>query len=274
VDGSRIKNVILIVLLLTNAFLLGLLLLDKSEEREASEEGWRQLTAVFAKNGIQLSGTVRQQAETLGPYSLRRDAGEERRAVEKLLGKLNFQDLGGNIYFYNGVNGQATFRGTGEFDIVMNAGVVAAGDDPVREAAGVLRKLGIDYDRENIAVEADSTMTVVEFPLVWRDAQVFNAGVTFTFSREDLILISGRRLPDVETGRDGAGFSPETLLMRFLRAVGEGGYVCSEVRELGCGYIMSVPVSGDVELVPVWRIGTDAGDYYFNGLTGREELLA
>lgn len=272
-DGSKIKNIVLLILFLTNVFLLGMLLTDYSEKRAAEEEGWEQLTAIFEENGIALSPTV-QKEEPLKPYSLRRDAEGERAAVEKLLGNLEFLDMGGNIYFYNGVDGQATFRGTGEFDIVLQAGVVSAGNEPVQAACGVLKKLGIGYDRDRADVKAERSMTVVTIPVCWQDIQVFNAQVTFTFSSETLILISGRRLPDAESGQGSVGLPPKTLLMDFLRAVNEGGYVCSEVTEMQCGYIMNVPVSGDVELVPVWRIGTDVGDYYFNGVTGREEILA
>ena len=37
---------------------------------------------------------------------------------------------------------------------------------------------------------------------------------------------------------------------------------------------MNASVSGDGTLCPVWRIETDSGAYYINGLTGQAESIA
>jgi hypothetical protein len=65
---------------------------------------------------------------------------------------------------------------------------------------------------------------------------------------------------------------PETLLMHFLRTAGEDGRV-SEITGLRCGYFIRGSASGEAELIPVWRVETDAGDFYLNGFTGKKEAM-
>jgi hypothetical protein len=272
-NGAKIKNLIILMLLLVNVFLFGLVLTDRHEAAAGREAAWDDLAAVFQESGIVLSPGVRE-AVALQGCSLRRDTDSEASLASNLLGAVSAEDQGGNIYYYKGEKGEATFRGTGEFSILLNPGTVESGHDPVQTAVAVLKKIGVRCDPDSAEVKEPGEGASVTLTVSWQEDPVYNAQVTLTFSGGSLYLISGRRMLDTMASRGETGLAPETLLMRFLDAIHEGGYVCSAVESLRCGYIVSVSISGDADLIPVWRVDTDAGPYYLNGLTGKEESLS
>ena len=49
---SRLKNIVIVILLLVNAFLLFLLLGRRAEERDSNERRVEQLCTLFEKNGV------------------------------------------------------------------------------------------------------------------------------------------------------------------------------------------------------------------------------
>ena len=267
-DKAKVKNLIILILLLANGFLLFLVLADRQETREGEAAAWRELTTVFEQNGIRVVEDDVRDARVLPVLTLQRDLREEQKAVERLLGNADVQDRGGNIYDYDAKKGIATFRGSGDFEIWLEEGAVRTGSDPVGTAVDVLQKLGIDCDADSAVLrELPGGWEVVLTARLDGD-DVYNARALFTFSSANLLSVSGVRLPGGAATRGETGMEPATLLMHFLRAVLEGGYVCSEVTGLTCGYFISAP-----GLVPVWYVETDAGDYYLNALTGRSETF-
>ena len=272
-DKAKVKNLIILALLLTNVFLLYLMQSDRQEARAGEAAAWHELTAVFDANGIRLSDKARA-AQALDALSLRRSLREEQRAVERLLGTARVENRGGNIYEYTTDKGFATFRSTGEFEIWLEEGAVHVGSDPVQTALDVLKKLGIDGDKAAATLRDLSGGWEVVITARLGDSTVYNARATFTFTTGSLLSVFGVRLPDGDVGRGEAGMDSGSLLMHFLRAALEGGYVCSEVSDLVCGYRMDTSVTGDVSLVPVWCVVTDTGEYYLDAITGREEPFA
>jgi hypothetical protein len=53
--------------------------------------------------------------------------------------------------------------------------------------------------------------------------------------------------------------------MRFLNIVSDSGHVLSELKDAELCYIQNASVSGSGTLTPVWRLVTDAGEFYING---------
>ena len=53
----------------------------------------------------------------------------------------------------------------------------------------------------------------------------------------------------------------------------EAGYVCTDILSISPGYAMSVTVSGDCILSPVWHIETDTGAYTLSAETGKLETI-
>ena len=214
-DTTKVKNFILVLLLLVNLFLLTIVIADGSAAARTAADAEAYVTEVLAQNGIAVGAGVDLRAEPLQEIALRRDLEAEQRAVSRLLGKVTTEDLGGNILYYRGENGEASFRGTGEFDISLSQGAVETGADPVRTAESVLSKLGMD--------PADLPLAELMSPTSG-DAFI----LTFTFTQDSLLLVSGRRAMDAVSARAEAdALDVSTILMRFLDHIRSEGHVCT-----------------------------------------------
>ena len=88
-------------------------------------------------------------------------------------------------------------------------------------------------------------------------------------------MVSGVVVLTTETSRSTEGvMNAAGVLVRFLEIVRSEGFICSTLRTLTPGYLMSVTVSGESTLTPVWHIETDTGDLYLNALTGAAETVS
>ncbi len=273
-DRAKVKNLILIILLLLNLFLLILVLLDVNESRSVRQEAERTVHLVLENAGIDVPETVSFSETIPAAVSLHRDLDAETNMVEAVLGRCTVEDAGGNIYSYSGQHGKANFRGTGEFEIVLDSGAVPTGSDPVETAADVLSAMGIESYLPSAAVTRSSDAIEVELSCAWQGSEIYNCTVSFTFSQESLILIMGQRFFDTEGETSVQGnLDAATAVMRLLEILKEEEMSCSAITEVEPGYVLVVSVSGDSNLNPYWRIATDVGNYYISAVTGRQETV-
>ena len=272
-DKSRIKNFIIILLLLVNVFLLYIVISNFREERQAELYRKEALENVLSENGIKLNPNI-ELPDSIPPLvSLKRDTEIEQKLVSALIGKCDVKDLGGNIYFYEGPDGQAKFRGTGDFEILLNSGVIPKVKNPVDSARIALKKLGIECSDEDSSVNSEGGNTTVVLNCSWNGTPIYNSKISFYLTSEYLMLISGSRPLDKEyVIQSTENYTDSiTLLMSFLKNVRETGEVCSEIKDMQIGYFLNSAVSGDCTLKPVWCIQTDSKAYYIDAQTGKAE---
>lgn len=273
-DTSKIKNIIILILLAVNVFLLAALISDRAQARAVRAEAWEAALEAVERSGISVSKGISSDIDTPLVYSLRRDMDSEREWLERVLGEAVADDLGGNIWLYSSGNGQASVRGTGECDILLGADVFGTGWDAAKTAAKVMKKLGLEPDEANALVNSGRDGGTVELGCLWQGGRVYNAQMSFTFSEDYLVMISGTRIFDRQVQESSAGVLDElSVMLRFVEAVSEQGFVCSSLSALEAGYIFSVAVSGEGTLNPVWRFTTDTGDMYINAVTGKVETV-
>ena len=273
-DTSKIKNIIILILLAVNLFLGAALLSDRAQARSARASAWEAAVQAVERVGISVSEEISGGIDTPAMYSLRRDMDSEYERLEDVLGGLSASDLGGNIWFYSSDKGQASVRGTGECDILFTAEVFAAGHGAEKTAAKLMKSLGMEPDEDSARSYSVAGGSAVELGCAWQGCRVYNAQLNFTFSEDSLMMVSGTRLFDLSVQESSEGVMDElSVLMRFVEVVGEQGFVCSSLNELEAGYVFSVTVSGEGTLIPVWRFGTDTGDVYINALTSRVETV-
>lgn len=273
-DTSKIKNIIILILLSVNIFLCAALLSDRSQARSVRATAWEAAVAAMEKVGISVSEDVSGEIETPAVYSVRREMDSERVWLERLLGEVSCDDLGGNIWFYSSDKGQASVRGTGECDILFNTDAFDTGRDAEKTAVRLMEKLGLEPDGDSARASVGSSGGTVELDCTWQGCRVYNAQMSFTFNEDYLIMISGTRIFDLSVQESREGVMDElSVMMRFVEVVGEQGFVCSSVNGLEAGYVFSVAVSGEGTLNPVWHFATDTGDVYINAVTGRVETV-
>lgn len=274
-DRTLIKNVLIIILVLVNVFLLYIVLHNASEERQAAVYRKQALENVLKENGISLKADISLPDKTESQVSLKRDEAKEESKISALLGNCVISDQGGNIYHYDGAKGSAQLQGSGEFEILLNSDDIYAGKDPVSAAKTAMRKLGLSSGDVEPKVKTDGDSTTVTLYCSYKDTTVYNASIDFSFYGNSLRIISGKRLLDSESqvSSDGTYLDSVTVLMKFLESVRKTGDVCSEIDDLQIGYYLSSSVSGDCTLKPIWRIQTNSRPYYIDAQTGKAETI-
>lgn len=264
-NTKKLEHIIIIILLLLNVFLLIVVLSDDAQDRSARRETEASLTALLASNGIEVGEDAELLLDCPARCTVVRDMELERRRMQGLLGEHRSEDLGGSIWFYSSDRGQAMMRGTGEMDLLMTGETVARGDDPVGAAKRMFSKAGVELYAAG--AESDNVTLCVG----WNGYPVYNALLSFEFSGERLYMVSGTMLFNQETDSDDAGMDSVSVLVRFVDLAKSEGFICSRLEALSPGYVLSVTMSGESTLTPVWRIETDTGDFYVNAVSGRTE---
>lgn len=264
------------LLIFVNLFLLAAVLLDRAEAADIRNVERENLITVLRNAGIELADERLLNAKPVGSVSLSRSDEAEQVMVEAVIGKdAVLANRKGNVYYYRSAKGQASFSGTGSFDINPGSGEVTANGDFTGTAAGILKRLGLECSPEPVAYEREGAMTYLTLACRREGVDIFNCTILFTFSGDSLSLIEGRRYFDTVTAADSSeSIDVSTALMRFLEIIYDERAVLSTITELESGYNMISSVSGDCNLIPVWHIVTDTGEYYINGISGKQETLA
>lgn len=261
-NTARLKNIVIMILLLANAFLLVLLLSRRVEESAAHDRSLTQLTALFEANGIALDPAL---LDTL-PGSLpdvqpMRDADAERALAEGIIGSVSSVDSGGGIYRYyssDGLGGGVCLiRSSGALEAELSRAV----DDPAAFCSELCTPLGYSV----YETLTDGKRTVITASRTIGDCAVFNAALTFTFLSGTLTDVSGSFLPPIDTDDLAAlPLDAVTALVHFLDYRNVSGAVCTDISRLSAGYLLQSSASVSMQLVPVLRVETDVYSYYVN----------
>ena len=265
------ERIIIIILVLLDVFLLGVVLSDRIEGRRSEAETIERLTEILAEKGIVAAEDAVYIQDSPPRQTLVRSAEKEAETVTQLLGTTFQEDLGGNILFYRSDAGQAVFRGSGEVTALFLAGSIPLRGSAEKTSEKLMRRMGLDSALFAAGADGD-TIVYTEYYCCKDGYPVFNARLHFDYSENGLYMITGTRLFEDRVAQDGSGLlNSVSALMRVAEIVENGEAGCSRVERCRPGYLMSVVVSGESTLIPVWRLETDSGEYLINAETGRLE---
>ena len=254
-NTARLKNIVILILLLANAFLLVLLFSRRAEENAAHERSVAQLTALLNADGIAFdSALLDGLPDTVLSVQPARDLAAEQALAEGIIGSVTSIDSGLN-------SGSCLIRSGG----ALEAAVSRAVDDPAEFCADLCVPLGY----RTFDVLSDGARTVVTASRFVGELEVCNASLTFTFSGSTLTTVTGTFLPPIDTSESGeTAFDAVTALVRFLDYRNASGAVCTGITWLSAGYLVQSTTSAPLQLVPVLRVDTDVYSYYVNIVSG------
>jgi len=266
---SKIKTIVLAVLLLVNIFFLALIIMERIDTGKSDSRMREDLVKVMAANGINLNKAAIPKDVSLTQYRVGRDQKQELEIAQAILGECSYEDRGGNIYSYASSAGEAQFRGNGEFEIIISEqadiGYLPGDVDKL------IKNMGLEATR--LGTERDEKTTKIRFQCTIDEKNIFGCTVEFVFERGKLCSVAGKKpTSDPQYRTDSEFISVATALMGFADSMSSGGYVCSSINNIESGYMFFVAVSGERTLTPVWSLTTDSGDYYVDGISG--EVLA
>ena len=257
-QSSRLKNIIILILLLLNLFLLGSLGSRKLSERNARQRVQEQLVSLFASADLELSADVISFQVPPAGGTLTRDVDLDQQAAIFLLGGNPVRtDQGGGIYSFASGSNSAVFRSNGSFDAETRL-------DAPEEAEAICRKFCKEYHYQDFTFQENAGSALRYF----NGYPVVNCSVAFTV-KDHTLTVSGTHLPDSLTAdHSEEPLSAVSALTAFLAFRRSSGAVGSAVTDMYPCYELQSTAAAAMSLVPVWCIQTDAASYYVNCYTG------
>jgi len=269
-DRFKIKNFILIVLVLMNFFLLTIVVSNATETRRLRIQREESLRDIFLHNGISIDKDIKLNISPLPELNLVRNLPAEEKAVSSLIGRCEAQDLGGSIIYYKGTKGAAQFRGTAEFELMLEPDSVYEGSSPAVTASDAVKRLGFKSISDGTEVTEDGADSTVSLALSYKGRPVFNGRIYCYFSNGSLSTMEGRAYFNQVKSKGSTDGLPDacTVLMRFLEYLRAQELPCRSIDSLEAGYFVESTVVGECVMRPVWRVSTDIGDYFMDGSSG------
>lgn len=266
-ESAKLKNIILIILVVTNFFLLSLMVFQRLESHQYQQKALADAVVLLEQRGISVQTETLPTRDFPAPLALERDQAGEHEIFAALLGEDTRLTQRGLVSLYAGSLGQAEVRGDGSFSVKLEPGTYPLGEGiaPADHALPFLsRHMDCSGQIDRIT---DHTVTVTQ---LWRGDPVFSCQVTLTYDQSSLVSIAGTRLvghPSADA-QSGQPLSTATLLVRFRAGLIDSGDTCSAVLSATQGYTLSTGSDGKLRLNPVLRLETDTNPYILDALTG------
>lgn len=267
-EWSKIKNIVLLMLLAVNLFLLVLVADQERKSAAYQEEARAGAVEILEAANIHMDPERLPPESALRTMSVERDRTMEDAMAQTLLAETSKSgDLG--PVTYSGAQGEGQFLSDGKFSFTFSGEGLAAGkESPAEHGQKLLEKAGYECQVLSVQEKEDGTI-LVTMQQLWDGSPVFNSTADLIYEDGSLRSIRGQRLmgrPEPEAGTEPLDVA--TILLRFLSGVQDGGYVCSEIRGMTAGYEVTLSSTGSAALEPVWLITTNTVPFYVDGTDG------
>lgn len=267
-EGSKLKNIILTVLVITNLLLALLMVHQRLASRHLRQQTLRDAVALLQDQGISVDPDALPQDDFPAPMTVERDAQQEQEQFTRLLGDDTTLTQRGTVVYYQGPLGRAEVHSDGGFTVAFSPGAYPRPDqgEPPTEPLRRLGFQGLETHRDDRSATYAQTVSDPD----GKTRPVYSCSVTLTYDAQGVTSLSGARLPGTPA-RVSTGESPlstATLLVRFRAGLIDSGDACTAILQAGQGYTLSADDNGVLRLTPVLRLETDTGLYLLNALTG------
>lgn len=262
---TKLKNIILVILVITNLSLLALVAGPAIQGRQVASRAREDAIQFLHSRGVQVEESIVPETVSLLPRTVERDLSVEERAATALLdGPVATEARGGEVYRYYNENGFIQFHSDGALSAQLEPGRFPLGEEAAASCTALMEKLGV----RGTVIEEDGEE--LAFRQEWEGWPLFTQQVTLVCRDGCLSAITtGRQLvgrPQEDSSRKTV--SAATALIDFLNGVNALGDVCSRIDTIEPGYVAAFSLSGPTILTPVWRVTTDTGSYQLDAVTG------
>lgn len=271
-EWSKLKNIIILILLLVNVFLLIMVGTQRRDSAQYREQTITDAVSVLERNGIRLDRAHIPEELDLTPMTVERDLEAEAALAAALLGECESSDLGSGRYAYQGTQGWAEFRSNGSFNITFHDGARMETESGGEEehALTTLKQVGLT----GVVVSRRESGGQVTLTLrqTWQEVPVYSCQITLEYADGCLQSIAGQRLMGTPqpSGEKSELISVPTALLRVLNGINNLGDICNEITAMTPGYLLAASADA-TRLIPIWYVTTDTGAYSLNALTGALE---
>lgn len=265
-EVPKLKNIAILILVITNLCLLGFVLQWELQGRyfhwQTRSNAIELLTQV---KGVELDESQVPSQIELKPQTVSRDLEQEGTLAAAFLGEgVQTENRGAGVYRYFNERGSLQFHSDGTFSGEFTPGAFPVGENREAECLKLLEQLGFEGEWME---SGEHTMT---FRQLWQGVPLFHQQVTLEFADDCVVAMTGGRRLVGEPVEDTSchTVSAATALIESYNGIGALGFVCSRIDRITQGYASSTALSGPMTLTPVWRVTTDTGEYQLNTVTG------
>ena len=275
---SRMKNLIILVLSICAACLLAVAVPNRLSQTHEQRRMLAELKTLYESYGLRIELDELPRSPTL--YSVELSESGAQTAAQALLGQKAVQPDGGDRFEseYTSELGTLTLTRTGGFSAVLTGGAHVRNYE--KSATKLLHSMGFQFQQlSRRQTEADQPKAIKELVESIRAGHkeqtllgvpVFGSGLTLSYADGQLQRVEGTFYTGSEAitrVSEQESISGADALARLLAGRDALGWVGSAVTELTLGYLPSENAGTGMRFVPVWRIETDAGSFYVNGIT-------
>ena len=269
-EWAKIKNIIILILILLNVVLLFLVAQREIMTERSLQTARNNAIEVIRSNGVTLQDETVPREMKLQPMQVVRELEQERKLAAELLGEnVAVEARGGDVYRYYSDAGWIQFHNAGEFSAEFSEDVVPmAGRDPVEHAAAVLKQIG--FDGQLLKHEVENGAGTISFRQELDTVPILGCQATLVYADGQLRRIEdGCRLNGTPSANvEKSTISVATALMRLFNGMRELGDIYNQIESITPAYNLSVDLSGMAGLTPIWYVKTDTATYQLDATTG------
>lgn len=274
---SKVKNLLILILVLVNALLLCLVLPLRHESMEQKKLERQKLEDLFAQNGVSLSVGALPEERVLYPLEFSPDPEAALPAANALLGSAVLAQADSTPYLslYTASAGRVEIARGGNVEARFY-GRKSAGNVP-QEVGSLMEGMGLETASVSEPARQSAGVYTVTAVQKLLDVPVFSSALVFTYRSGALTRLEGTAYFDT-TGICRTGDAPcascADALVAFLGSRDALGWVGAEVSEVRQGYLhVETASAAVVRLIPGWRVSTDTGAFWVNGITREVSAL-
>ncbi len=274
---TRVKNILILLMLVVNALLLAVFLLRQAGENSVRKNSAEDLVTVLKEQGVTiLPDSIPDDTRPLFTMEAARDEAFERAVALHLLKDATAEDQGGNIISYTGQNGTAVFRGGGNLELSLTQpfSTDAAGDAQ-QAAQQLLGRMGFNLSGAQVTCVQTEAGHTLEIRQSFDGLPAFNCRLTVLLNEENAMTsLSGRWTAGAPAQADTqASKTAAYALLKFVDTMRRAGTPVSSISVMEAGYVATNAAPGLIRLLPVWHIVASGADHYINALTGALEIV-
>lgn len=275
---SKLKNLMILLLVLVNVLLLCIVVPLSRERRRQQELAAAELESLFAQYGVRLDSSKLPQGRPLYTLEFSPEENAALPAMAALLGEkalLVQDDSTRYLSVYSSAQGTCQLSRGGSLSARLTER--AAVTDLEASTAAELEAMGVSVASVALPIRNSAGIYTVTATQSLLNVPVFSSSLDFTYRNGVLTRIEGTVfLGDIALTRtdDVSAISCSDALVAFLGSRDALGWVGSAVTQVTQGYYRAETASAAlVRLVPGWRISTDTGSFWVNGITREVSAL-
>ena len=272
---SKLKNLALLILLVANIILVSVLIPTRIEQRREAESMRQSLQALCEKQSVAIQPDTIPDTVALYALELTEDHTSGLQAATALLGEqiLVQDDSTRYLSLYSSQQGTCRVGRSGSFQASIEGGEAVR--DLEKATRQTLKAMGFQIHSLSETAAQSPGIYAVTAKQAILGIPVFSDGLQLLWANSRLTHLDGVFYTGSMTRvSDTACLSAADALVAFLGARFDLGWIGSSVTAMEQGYLrVETAAAAVVRLTPVWRLDTDTGSFYVDGISGQVTVV-